>query len=400
MDFYLKELSYSRDLLRIVPPSLALNNTPTPIDILRSELRNITRTSHITSESLCKVETSRWWYEDPAEPEWLPKPRFLDRDMAVTFIKEQRLASKPQDIWIFTDGSLIQERCGSAALIYQGPSITPQIHSVHFSGFHSSTQTELRAIELGCEQATIGTACSCATIVSDSQGALLATQKRQGGSALSVRTREALRRLSTRATALRLLWVPGHAGLPENERADSIAKEAALSRSASKTTHTSRPCPLVTDVPHSRASLKRLLHQHYARRFETQYTNTRHHHDELQLPPHFSPSLKWTQTLTRKETALAAQFLTGHFPVNAYLFRFHLRDDPGCSFCESDYSDRSHILFSCPKFEYLRQQLASDIWDRSSGCGSWSWDYLSSPPGRPYLARFLTSVHRALLTVH
>ena len=57
----------------------------------------------------------------------------------------------------------------------------------------------------------------------------------------------------------------------------------------------------------------------------------------------------------------------------------------------SPQDDREHRLFECPRFEYTRQALATEIEQATHGHSRWSWDYLLRA-GRPYLAKFLRRV--------
>ena len=52
----------------------------------------------------------------------------------------------------------------------------------------------------------------------------------------------------------------------------------------------------------------------------------------------------------------------------------------------------SHRLFHCPRFEFLRQQLRSEIEADTGGTQTWEWDFLTGL-GRRYLSRFLRVVH-------
>ena len=87
------------------------------------------------------------------------------------------------------------------------------------------------ALELGCRRAReIGSA-SCVTIVSDSQAALMAIGKTQGGSSLVVTARHTLRTLELYSGTLRIWWTPSHVDLSENNMADAAAKAVAAGTS-------------------------------------------------------------------------------------------------------------------------------------------------------------------------
>lgn len=111
--------------------------------------------------------------------------------------------------------------------------------------------------------------------------------------------------------------------------------------------------------------------------------------------PSLAPSLSWTDDLSRREVALVAQFLTGHYATNAYLFVFGSREDPHCDWCEVAVDDRHHRLFSCPRFSFVRQRLTAMVETDSRDAQGWTRAFLTGP-GRRYLARFLLSVQIAV----
>ena len=84
------------------------------------------------------------------------------------------------------DGSVEGMSCGAIAICFWGRTQDTHRLLTRFIGLHSSTQAELVVLDFGCQWAQeIGSA-SCVTIVSDSQAALMAIGKTQGGSSLVV----------------------------------------------------------------------------------------------------------------------------------------------------------------------------------------------------------------------
>ena len=59
---------------------------------------------------------------------------------------------------------------------------------------------------------------------------------------------------------------------------------------------------------------------------------------------------------------------------------------------EHTHTHREHRLFHCPRFEFFRQQLRTEIEADTGGAQTWEWDFLTGP-GRRYLSRFLRVVH-------
>ena len=131
------------------------------------------------------------------------------------------------DLWIFIDGSVDGSHCGAAAILFHGAARDGSCFSTSFDGFHSSTQAELLAIRLGCEEAQRLGSFSRITLVSDSQPALLGLRQFGRGSSLAVGAREAVRTLEVGTDEFWLWWTPSHAGLLENDLVDEAVKAAA-----------------------------------------------------------------------------------------------------------------------------------------------------------------------------
>ena len=131
-------------------------------------------------------------------------------------------------------------------------------------------------------------------------------------------------------------------------------------------------------------------------RFDAQWATSSTGRQLFDTTPRLSHSIAWTNDLTRKDVALVAQFLSGHYPSNQYLFRFHVRDDPSCCWCDAPLDDRDHRLFWCPRFEFIRQKLQSELAEHhTEGLVGWSWEFLSGQ-GRQFLVRFLRVVNKAM----
>ena len=107
--------------------------------------------------------------------------------------------------------------------------------------------------------------------------------------------------------------------------------------------------------------------------------------------PRFSRCLQWTKGLPRRQIALTAQFLIGHYATNAYLHQFGSRSDPGCDWCSAEVDDRQHRLLHCPRFSRIRQDLSLLVATDTKGVHDWNWGFLVNS-GRRYLAQFLDRV--------
>ena len=328
------------------------------------------------------MEWRHFWFEDPAEAFWTPPISILPVEASVDRIRHERSHCAMDTLWIFTDGSVEGTSCGAAAVCFWGTTQDAHTLSTRFIGPHSSTQAELVALDLGCRWAQEIGSDSCITIVSDSQAALMAIGKTQGTSSLALTARHALRTLELCSRTLRIWWTPSHVGLSENDMADAAAKAAVAGTSFDT----------LQDVPVSATILRSQIRAHYATRSDIQWGLSDTGRDLHDVMPRLPQDLRWTHDLSRKDAALTAQFLSGHYATQAYLRRFGHPIDGSCRWCDGPLDDREHRLFHCPRFEFFRQQLRTEIEADTGGAQTWEWDFLTGP-GRRYLSRFLRVVH-------
>jgi ribonuclease HI len=144
------------------------------------------------------------------------------------------------------------------------------------------------------------------------------------------------RRLS-RKVAVHLVWVPGHAGVPGNERVDALAKDAANLPQAES------PIPLAC----AKARLRALSVQSWR--------------DGLRRDWHYSATggrpPKVDASLSRLEARTLAQLRTGHCHLlKAYQHRIGVADDPTCPNCGDGPEDANHLLATCAAWAVQRQE--------------------------------------------
>ena len=267
-------------------------------------------------------------------------------------------------------------------MLFVGADSSYKAFVARFIGHHSTTQVELAALRLGFRRLPSLSSFRRLTFVCDSQSALLALMHSHTTSSLALNVRLSLQGLQATGLEIRLWWIPGHVGFYEHDLADIIAGQAT--RVAALTSDSVR-------IPLSRAVLQSIIRHHFISHMTSRWRLSDKGRELFQCVSSFSPSLCWTSSLDRREVALVAQFLCGHYPTNQYLHRFGLCDDISCPWCHAPMDDRSHRLLHCPRFESFRQLLSSQIYHDSDGRCGWSWDYLVHAD-RPYLARFLKFV--------
>ncbi|XP_049871211.1 uncharacterized protein LOC126370417 [Pectinophora gossypiella] len=155
---------------------------------------------------------------------------------------------------------------------------------------------------------------------------------------LAVETRDAIHCCSIQNKSVSLFWIKAHAGLEGNERADSLAKEAAL-KSKRKPDYDMYPVSFV----------KRFIRMDTLDEWNRRYS-TGHTASTTKL---FFPSAVEAYRTVRKLsiTKELTQALTGHGGFSEYLTRFKCKENPACA-CDPGVSETvPHLLVECPIYE-------------------------------------------------
>ena len=165
-------------------------------------------------------------------------------------------------------------------------------------------------------------------------------------------------------TTLSLQWVPGHAGLPGNEKADLLAKTgASLPTDAI-------PCPLPPVIAKVRYSQYRNWRRHIS-----------HSHLNFQVPEVSSEELLLFRSIRSELSRLRCH---GHsLFLSSYLHRISRKENSDCSACGHPLQDLNHLLLDCPASGPLRKSIFGsslsilDLWSRP-----WVWPdcWVSAPP--------------------
>ena len=139
-------------------------------------------------------------------------------------------------------------------------------------------------------------------------------------------------------TTLNFQWVPGHAGLPGNEKADVLAKTGASLPSDAIS------CPLPPIIAKVRYS---------------QYRNWRRHisHSQLnfQVPEVSSEELFLSRSICCELSRLRCH---GHsLLLSSYLYRISRKENSAWSACGHPLQNLNHLLLDCPASEPLRKSI-------------------------------------------
>ena len=155
-------------------------------------------------------------------------------------------------------------------------------------------------------------------------------------------------------TTLSFQWVPDHAGLPGNEKADLLAKTgASLPTDAT-------PCP----IPPVIAKVRYF-----------QYRSWRRHISHFHVPEVSSEELLLPRSIRYKLSRLRCH---GHsLLLSSYLHRISRKENSACSACGHPLQDLNHLLLDCPASEPLRKS----IFDSSLSLSLYILDLWSRPWG-------------------
>ncbi|CAK1590886.1 unnamed protein product [Parnassius mnemosyne] len=138
---------------------------------------------------------------------------------------ETRL-NNTQSLRIFTDGSKIEGKVGAALSFWNIEAETGTIKlklSDYFTVYQAEILAIFRATEciLSRKEQSFG-------VYSDSRAALETMVNQETKHPLAVKTRKNIQAVFPQHKSIQLFWIKAHAGLPGNERADELAKQAAL----------------------------------------------------------------------------------------------------------------------------------------------------------------------------
>ncbi|XP_045456010.1 uncharacterized protein LOC123665820 [Melitaea cinxia] len=256
--------------------------------------------------------------------------------------QEQFTANSEHAFNIFTDGSKIEGKVGAALSVWAGAAETKTL-KLALPSYCTVYQAELLAI---CRAARMAadTLAGSVGIYSDSLSALLTLENPVAPHPLAVEARGHLRRALLRDKRVSLFWIKAHAGLEGNERADHLAREAALK---SKRAFDYDSCP----VSFIRRSIRMQSLDEWNQRYRAGET--------AGVTRVFFPDAIAAYKIKSKIGVdwFVAQALTGHGGFSEYLYRFKCKESPSCV-CDPGCSESVlHVLLECPAFAYERLSL-------------------------------------------
>ncbi|XP_050665060.1 uncharacterized protein LOC126965474 isoform X1 [Leptidea sinapis] len=243
---------------------------------------------------------------------------------------------------VYIDGSKIQGRVG-AGISYRRRGLEVRARKLKLENYCSVFQAEMCAISKAIED-ILKMPHMKVEILSDSRSSLELLRDRSSFNPIAFKIKNLIRRARNMSKTIRFRWVRAHVGIEGNERADHLAKDAALH---------SKLRAAYDGVPIS--TLRRMLRAKTLEVWQERYTAGQ----TASVTKAFLPDVAVSYKLVREEpfSALMAQVITGHGGFSAYLHRFGLKDSPVC-ICD-DRTDESalHLVLECPRFGRWRCDL-------------------------------------------
>jgi len=233
---------------------------------------------------------------------------------------------------IYTDGSKVDWGVGAAAvgvgvlrrmsLPKQASIFTAELYAIHLA-LNLIPELHHRSYVIFC----------------DSLAALQSLQDRYSPNCLSRKLQHRLHDL-LRTTTIELCWVPGHAGIPGNELADSTAKAACSLPSEPVMVHYEDIYPI----------LKNTLYTLWERRWDTYQTPLR------TIKP--TPGSWIPLTANRRREVLLHRLRSQHTRLtHGYLMDMDMaRVPPPCPWCDNCILTIPHLLLDCVALHHVRRR--------------------------------------------
>lgn len=188
----------------------------------------------------------------------------------------------------------------------------------------------------------------CVNIFSDSRSSLNLLRSPAVTHPLAAEIKQSVRRIREEGRHVRLFWLRAHVGTPGNERADELAKNAALNK---------KTLPDYSKVPvsHIRGCIREETIQKWQARYDASTMGS--------VTKAFLPNVRIAKKILNAGgiTSTHIQILTGHGGFASYLHRFKLKDSPSCVCYPNCEETVWHLLLDCPRFGRERMELEIQI---------------------------------------
>lgn len=264
-----------------------------------------------------------------------------DIPMRTNWMENNTTESGPKSKVFYTDGSLIDGIAGAGVFL-------DGLHTEESFPLGKNTtvfQAEVFAIiQATCIAQQNGWSGQSIFIYSDSQAAIKAVQSRRVTSRL---VEEAVSRLNKLGLNNRVVvaWVPGHSGIPGNDKADCLARDGSTTSFCGP-----EPC-LGISYAGVKLDMNRELSQYHLRHWQNTGSSRQ---TKMFVKGPDANRTRLLLAMTRRELKNVVSIVTGHCPLNEHLHRIGVAASPTCEGCCEEYESAEHFLCECPAYIQIR----------------------------------------------
>jgi ribonuclease HI len=263
---------------------------------------------------------------------------------------QSMLETNNYDYIVASDGSKLGEgsfgKCGASAVIYQkNLNSTPSILKASLGTESNNYVAELRGIEMGLQYLTeletpskVLFLCDCVPALESSFSLPLKKEYNHFSRSNVMRATK----LKEVGHHLEAAWIPGHCGFSPNEKADSIAKQAA---------EESLKVRYPAERKEITARLKEKTKENWQFRVDIKLQNHKVSEINNRVGKWFTPQIHGFHWLL--------QLASGHYPLNHHLCKFNDNISANCLCGERE--DADHYLFKCECYSRYRFDLLKEL---------------------------------------
>ncbi|KAL5263830.1 hypothetical protein ACHWQZ_G005038 [Mnemiopsis leidyi] len=280
----------------------------------------------------------------------IPEVTVLDRRFSIQINDRLKAKDLPLNLsrntWqIFTDGSKQGHNTGAGFTVIKH---LTEHHATHFSLGTIATvyQSELFAINMGTIWAINNiNPHSDIAIFSDSQAVIKALNNPQVKSRMILETINSLNTLGNN-NKVSINWIPGHEGVPGNERADELARQGSSTRPVGPEPFVPLPTSFITREIHNSLTNSHLKEYNKAKLSEKGKTPLLHYLKTCgyRTISNSGTNIRWLTWL-----------YTGHSPLNYFQHKTGNFTTPLCATCGIEEETSEH--FPCNCFGYMTIRL-------------------------------------------
>jgi len=301
---------------------------------------------------------------DTTAPTYTPSFKISIPETREDSIKAEQ--EDPSIYKIFTDGSGHNGKVGASAVLYKKGE-TQEHKSLKFHLGMLTEHTTYEAEAVGAILATWllrslpSSTLSPTNLYTDSQAFIRSTIRRATGSGHYLIKAFCLAADSLQGH-LQINWISSHSEVTGNEKADELAKQAALGQSSPPQ---ELPPILRQPLPLSTTAEKQAYVKELDSMWQEQWQDSprRPRMELIDKSFPFNKFRKMQNDLTRAQSSLLLQLRSGHIPLNAHLFKLNCSDTDKCLACITRRGVTpaketvTHFLFNCPAYRYERHEL-------------------------------------------